>query len=287
MPEGRLGDVERLMDLARSTPMGPMAVCAILAAARRGPAGVPALLSARPERAAMVAGLLATAFFGAWTGSMKTGANFPLLGAIALEVLLFSAPLPARSGAAGDASPSREDPLAARAAVAIVLVGFLVYAGREMAGHGVWSWKASNLDAGHALAAPGLAGWRCNRSIGEGVDRAVEYIRAHVSPGESLFVFPDATVIYGLSGRAGYVPAPFLFHLGVFPPEGRLRTGFTDAFKASPPRWFLKHHQREKDFYEPESLLAWLELDRFVAARYRPAWRSGEFEMLRLLDSKP
>jgi hypothetical protein len=92
-----------------------------------------------------------------------------------------------------------------------------------------WDWRASDRDADYALRTAAFRGWRCNERIGRGFDDAVEYVTAHVPAGEELFVFPDATIVYGLTRRQSYRGVPFVFDLLQEPPQGVIRD-FASAF---------------------------------------------------------
>jgi hypothetical protein len=267
MPTHRLANWRHLRSVVvRQVPYGYLL----------GVLGLVAILSGRrylvEERArfVLVAGLLATAILMAWTSSFKPAANLPLLGVATLGV----------------AGLARRAPESARIGPGVSCAGLgvlLAIAGTQMARHGPWVWHPAGIRSDHRLATPGFEGWRCNRDVGEGVDRVVEFIRRHVPAQDSLFVFPDCTVIYGMAGRESYRKAPFLFHYGILPSPGRRMREFQQHFRAHPPRWFVRHRQRQVYFYDDVTLLKWLELDDLVERRYRETYRWGDFQVLRLV----
>jgi len=125
-----------------------------------------------------------------------------------------------------------------------------------------------------------LRGWRCNRATGEGVDRVVERLRTSVPPTDSLFVIPDATVVYALAGRESYRGVPVLWELGDHFKGwlgGRIRKRFLDH----PPDWIVLHDDAPKDTLSPGAILGGLGLDRAIAEHYRSSWSYGRFFLLR------
>ena len=152
---------------------------------------------------------------------------------------------------------------------------------KHMRGHGPWAWLRSSTLSDYEIRAAPMRGWRCSAAIGAGLDGVVDFIGANARPGESLFVFPDATVIYGLTGRESYRNAPFIFHLRQVPPEGELKDRFTGELARRPPDWVVIHTHSEAWFCYTADLMAWLGLDTMLAERYRAVWRRGQFEIFR------
>lgn len=143
-----------------------------------------------------------------------------------------------------------------------------------------WVWHRSTIENTHTMKNEPLEGWRANPELGEGVDAAVEKIKS--LPEGQLLVFPDATVIYGLTGREPFKPAPFIFHLGKMPAPGKQADAFRNAVTSSPPKWILLHNQTELDFCDMDKLLHWLRLDQFIQGAYTPIWSHGEFYLVEL-----
>lgn len=275
-PQSRMLNTYLLRETLRQTPylwlLGLTGAVASL--------GGRAFIVANLERLALLGGLLFTSVFSAWTGSMKVPANILLVGIEATLLAVLASRLPA--GLAGTAERRiRRTAIGGVLACALVL---LVSAGYKTADRLVWSWRSSNLDNAYAFTTPAMRGWRCNPRICEGIDRSVAWIQANVPPGDTLFVFPDATVIYGLTGHQSWKKAPFIFHAGQVPAPGPLYDAFRAHLTSAPPRWIVLHNQTEVGFFHTWGLLRWLELDAFVTSRYRPVWQWGDFTVARLIE---
>src|SRR5581483_2066307 len=146
-------------------------------------------------------------------------------------------------------------------------------------------WHASNLANDHAFETPAFAGWRVNGAVGRGIDATVRYLGERVPPGDPVFVFPDATIVYALAGRESWRPAPFAFHIGNSPPEGRWKDEFLARFREAPPRWIVVHESREVAFADAKLALLWLGLGHLVATRYEPVWSEGDWSIGRLKET--
>ena len=109
------------------------------------------------------------------------------------------------------------------------------------------------------------------------------YIDANVPKDDSLFVFPDVVLVYGLTDREPYRKVPAFYMKPSFP-VGVLHDEFHDHFLADPPRWILWHDQTGNDSFEPHGLMKWFELSDFVDASYVETWHFGDFKMLRRND---
>lgn len=233
-----------------------------------------ALVVDRRREVWLAAGLLLQTFFAAFTGSMLVQANIPLVG----MAFLYLCRLAEWWDGQGRARLARAVVWSAAAAVllsSITLVDFPA----------TWRWKGSNLSAEYPLRTAAFRGWNAFRPYGEGVDWAVEYIRREVPEGE-IWVFPDATVIYGLAGRPSFPKMPFIFHLG-YVPAGRRIEEMREHLFAHPPDWIVLHDQREMSFYRTDLLLEWLDLGSFIEGQYVVAARRGEFSILRRAGERP
>lgn len=216
----------------------------------------------------LLTGLLAISIFTTFTGSMTPEANLVFLGLDCLYLLSLAGELRRKAFLA--------------AAFAITFASFF-HAMRASVFPAVWYWNSSN-EPNYSMTSKPLRGWRANRTAGEGVDQAVFAIKANVPPEESLFILPDATVIYGLTDREPYAPAPFIFHLKRMPPEGRLLDSFREHFLSHPPDWILLRDQHHLVFNDTDLLLEWLGIKERIAQKYEERWRSGTFRLLRRKD---
>src|SRR5205807_1165333 len=144
----------------------------------------------------LFSGLVAISLFSTWTGSMIITANIPLLGPELIYLSSLAAKLP------------RNAPQRVRAAIAALVAAAALWmsygAWKNSQTLMAWMWRGpaggSNGMSAYAMRNEPLRGWRCYEAIGAGLDKTLEYLRDHVPPADSLFVLPDATVIYGLSG---------------------------------------------------------------------------------------
>lgn len=274
VPRTRLLFWPRLVEVAGRTPTLLLLAAALVHRPRR-PTSPAARASS--SRFALLVALLATSAFTAYTSYMRLSSNVVLLG---IELYLFAVLALGPGGAAY--APGRR---AARLGVGALLAAGIAVAAHRMHTRDVWAWRSANLEADYALRSAPLAGWRCNRRMGEAVDAAVEAIRTRVPAGDSLFVFPDTTVIYALTGRDSYRGAPAIFLLSTresSPPAGALAERFRAHFLANPPRWILLHHETESEITHTARFLAWLRLDAFVRDRYRRVDAWNDLELLQM-----
>jgi hypothetical protein len=219
-------------------------------------------------------GLLFVSALTSWTGSMLY--NSGVFGLALVYLFRLAARLPGGP----TASPERRIAWTMRGVCWLLALGLGYYWYTHCGG--VWWWHPSNLEADYALQSPGFEGWHCNASIGADLDQAVTYVNTKVPRDETLFVFPDATIIYGLTGRPSYLKAPFIFHIGVAPPPGKVYNEFRERFLHEPPQWIVLHDQWEVWFFRTDRLLEWLALDRFITDRYQKQCEWGNFTLLRL-----
>jgi hypothetical protein len=258
----RLADWRKLLLVVVSSSYSWVFAAAVVALLMRGPR----------TKILMAAAVAATGIFGAWTGSMDPAANLVWLPIALCYLWAGSVPVPVRPGL-------RRAFLAALFAITAWLAhdGFA-----KAASVAVWNWKPSNVKADYQLRTPGFEGWWCNAAIGRGLDAAVEAVNRMVPRGDSLMVFPDATLIYGMTGRESLRGAPFVFHLGVSPPPGLLYFEFRERMLKNPPAWWLIHQQEEPKLSNARLILSWLDLQEMFAANYELVWKAEAFSLYRL-----
>jgi len=268
---GRFSDTARLIEtllcLQTLLPLAAVLTFSLLAgtdAVRRNPFDL--------VGAVALSGVTA---ISAWTGSMAISAWILLAGP--------TLALCARMAYQFRASPEDASSLRVRRAMRIIagaLAGLLVglaWNSRLI----VWSWRPSNTQINYALTTPGFEGWACNAAVGVGVDRVVAKIKEVVPPEESLMVFPDAQVIYGMTDRVAPAGVPFIFHFGLVPPAGRFQQQFLSVLSDRPPNWVVLHDQQEIFTSRLEILLPWLGLEEFFKSQYETVWQAGDFSLLR------
>ena len=218
-------------------------------------------------------GSLLIAFLGTYTGSLNYSSTTSLFSVILLYLirLLFLH------------RKELEDRLKVVKQLVLTAVFLLIIYSLEVSLKlAVWNWKDSNLHSTYRMENEALKGWSCNREMRAPFDKALNFIRDFVPKQDSLFVFPDATLAYGLLDRLSYKFAPFIFHLGIHPSPGILYQRFIESFRANPPTWILLHHQKEVSFYDPDLLLKWLKLDSKLKNCYKSIWREDSFEILKM-----
>jgi hypothetical protein len=150
----------------------------------------------------------------------------------------------------------------------------------------IWTWNASVIQSNYELQSASFKGWRCNSDTGKGLDQTVAFINYNVPAQDSLLVFPDATIIYGMTGRDSYRKMPFIFHR-YFVPAGRWFTECREHFLAQPPKWIVLHlpiNSPSEDL-RGDRILEWLQLYKFVDTNYRIVERFGEFSILRFFTA--
>lgn len=208
-----------------------------------------------------------TGFLSAFTSSMNAPTNLIFLGATFLYLF----------------ASVRHDRIFRGAALALWLTAF-AHVAMFARFPSQWYWRDSNVDNSYAMKTPAMRGWRCGSERGPGFDWAVEKA-AGLPRHESLFVFPDATIIYGLAGRESYRPAPFIFHVRQMPAPGRLYDEFRHAFLDAPPDWILLHEENEVWKFDTRELLTWLRLREFIRNNYNVIDAHGTFQLLEKIDN--
>ena len=226
---------------------------------------------------AVTAGLLFASFFTCFTGSMLMYANIPLVGLEILYLMVLCRRLAEQN--------TRTDRVRIIATVRVLflcfsyisLFSYLLRVGQYPE---TWMWRRSNMESNYEMQNGPFRGWRCSARIGPGVDQAVDFINRNVPREESLLIFPDCTVIYGLTGRESYRHSPFIFHLGGFP-AGKLYDEFRNHFLREPPRWILVDRQREVPWANVVRLMQWLQIEDFVRSNYEAVAHFGELSLLK------
>lgn len=272
----RLGNLLRLQMVLQYSPY------ALVLAATGVLGSLGGLAFVRAERRLFVVLLLLSwvAVFSVWTGSLAVMANTALVGPELCYVLILATRLPGR----GDAAQARIARSGRRVAWGLLLYSVVV-AATHLSLLTAWTWRGG-WRSDHTLTSARLRGWRCDARVGTGVDAVVEYIRTRVPPQDRLLVFPDATVIYALSGRESYPRAPFIFHLMEFP-MGRAQALFNREFAVAPPEWFVLHRQIEVEHIHYHKLLTWLRLTKPLQEDYELVWSKYRFAIFRRKASAP
>jgi hypothetical protein len=225
------------------------------------------------QAAAMLAGLAVASIFTGWTSSMRLLANIPTLG---FEVALLAIAL----GGLGYRSPMASRWLAALLA-GVCLMSLHEAVTRALALE-MWRYKPSNFDIGHEIRTSGLRGLHCNPRYGLAFEAAFDLLDTKIPHDDSVFIYPEMTVLYGLTGRQSYPGAPFIFHNGVSPPPGPVARKFVEGFEARPPQWMLFHRSFDLAAIDIRTGLAVIGLDRFIAQHYTEKWRGGDLSVYRL-----
>lgn len=270
----RLQDILLFLRIFTELPYTYMAAVLVLL----GAAGGREFVRAERRLFAACAGLLFASFWAVLSGSLRIYSNVPLVGLDLLYLLAVC-----RRLAAFPVPVSRRPVVVTGRVLVFVLAYLALFSYITRAGQypTAWMWRYSNLESNYALQNDPLKGWLTSRRIGPGVDGAVAYIQSHVPRDESLFVFPNCTVIYGLTGRDSYRGAPFIFHIG-YAPGGYQYDAFRERFLGEPPDWILLDLQREVEWAFAAEMLEWLALDDFVKERYEPVADFGELRLLRM-----
>jgi hypothetical protein len=243
---------------------------------------VPALMAGRRFvgeqrlRYVRLLGFILLSVFSAFTGSMRVVANAPLVGFAVMELMALVEPM-RRWGGEGKI---RRRAAWFQGAIMLVAAFLMVSVAVEMTGvPAAWHWQEGNLDNRYRLKTAAFAGWSCDPATGMGVDYAVDAIRRNVGAEETLFIVPNPTFLYGLSGRRSFAPAPFLFTWGEIP-AGETREKFFRNFLEHPPDWVLIHNERNVPRGRPEMVLPWIGLDRFLIDHYTAIEEWGDFILL-------
>ena len=274
-PGGRLKNFWKLGIAWELTPNATVVYCALVMAFLGGREYFVKNL----PRFVLLAGMTFTGLFMAWTSSMNVQVNIGWIGFQFLYLFILARELPVKTF--GDAGV-RVTRLAM--GVLILLAIFNLESGIQYTQTlMVWTWNPFVVRSDYEMQNENFRGWRCSREIGEGLDKTVAYVNANVPKNESLFVFPDATIIYGLTGRDSYRKTPFLFHANQFP-TGRWLDEFREHFIAEPPTWIVLHNLKQHP--QPDitagPILEWLKLTDVVANQYEVVWTYQDFSVLRM-----
>lgn len=270
---GRLRDFQRLGGAVTALPYGWMG---LLAAAVIW-AGGSRWRRAQARTILLLASAWITGVFTIWTGSSLMPGGGYLLGVVALLLARLAAGLTE----ADEGRPVRRVPGARWALAAGALSLYVLHWGSSHALE-QWNWRPSNIRSDYALTSPGFEGWRCVRRVGEGVDRAAQAIRAHVPAADSLFILPDVSVLYGMTGHDSYRGIPWAFDIRNSPaPASRLWRRTVGRLQEDKPRWILLHMHFETGFNATRPVLHTLRLDAMIANEYETVWSWGDFVLLR------
>jgi hypothetical protein len=147
----------------------------------------------------------------------------------------------------------------------------------------VWVWNPRIRISDYELRTPSFKGWRCNGRTGEGLDDVVQFVNDTVPKDESLLVFPDCTMIYGMTNRDSYRKVPFIFHLFQIM-KGKLLDDCRDHLRTQPPQWIVLRFDRRATVhgdFQPKGLLEWMQVFEFIRDNYGIVQEFGEFHVLR------
>lgn len=283
-PRDRLADFNKLEDAIRTTVFTKIAIAhfalILLGLVTRGTYFLRSFFSYH----FLLFGLVATSLFSVWTGSMMHQANITLLGIeTAYLVILLNLLL--------NDKQTRMSLFFKRICLALqvgglsYLIGLSVYRAYTLT---TWTWRASNSDNSYTLQAAPVRGWHCNPAFGKPVDLAIEYIHSNIPKNDSILVFPDATVIYGLTQRESYKHIGFQWFLNIVPWPGRQYNEARNELLNHPPLWIVLHEQEDIPVWSTSKLLDWLNLNSWLKENYREVWRSNDFAILKKeIQSKP
>jgi hypothetical protein len=227
-------------------------------------------------------GVVLASILSAWTGSMIHTGNIPALG---LEAALF-ATLVSLIPSESNWLPSWVIKLGKLGLIAGTAGWLLTVAGNQVRNLDVWNWRASNAQNDYKIRTKAFRDWRCHSAYGRDLDEAVARIQANVPRDESLFIYPDMTVIYGLTGRPSFKGAPFIFHAGVSPPPGPIAEKFRDRFLADPPQWILLREPFEIPWALDRRGLEIIGISQFIESSYEEQWKFGYFMLLKLKEAR-
>ncbi|MCY3023577.1 MAG: glycosyltransferase family 39 protein [Planctomycetota bacterium] len=274
-PAKRLKAFARLQDVAWNTP----SLAVLCLGAGIAALGGKEFIARQRERLTLLAGLVAVACFTAWTGSMDVRGNLVWVGFQFLNLVLLARGLPQEQP-----SPARK---LARSllwgTVLLMAVVNVASAAQRTADLVVWTWNPMVLTSDYEIQTEAFRGWKCSSATGRSMDGTVAFIKERIPPGDSLFVFPDVTMIYGLTGRDSYRKCPFIFQQNQLL-RGRWYDEFREHFLNQPPQWIVLHEigWQSQMGLNAGPVLRWLKLDAMITQRYRIVWRYGEFFVLRL-----
>ncbi len=228
----------------------------------------------------ILAGLLATSVFATWTASMSWDLNVFVLGFEIVLLLLVVRRLPSGEPLSVENRIHRVSFV-----MVSVLAGIMAITGIERSGHLAFFKDRlpviSNID--YRIRSAPMAGWACHRYFCEGMDDTVDYLRKQVPQKDSLFVFPDLTIIYMLTGHESYPGAPYQFLLNTLPAPGKATISFLNRFSEHPPKWIVLHTVSYLPTLAVDSglQLRSLLLDKYIDSNYRQVWsdKSKEFSV--------
>ena len=224
-------------------------------------------------------GVMPAVALAGFIGYRLVGGNTPcLIGLCLILICLLAADLPRMNGL----WRIQLKPLlqaGAGQSLLVVLIGFMIgHAARQTVDQQVWHWRKSNAMSDYALQTRGLEGWHCCARHGQGFDKMVAFIKSNIPEKDSLFVYPDMTLIYGATGRPSYRYAPFFFGVG-YPADALSVALFRDRFRQAPPDWIVEH--TDPELSNPAEVMKWLELYDYIAGNYVMDRQWDDFRLLK------
>ncbi len=261
---GRLGNLLLLYDVLTVLPFTWCALLVLGASLAGGRAWCRDHVLAGVEVALVaVAGI-----FGAFTGSLGIESKGAFAGPMLVVAWSLVSELPA---------PRRRVFTLVAALLTTAVLGQSLFA--SWPPH-AWLWRPTSHESTYAMRHESFRGWRTAATFGPGIDRAAAFLEANVPRDEPLLILPDATALYGMTGRQGYRGAPFLFHIRQVPPPGRDLEAFRSRVGTSPPKWILLHRQEEIPWAHTEATLQWLGLEPLLDS-YTTVHRDPDFTVHR------
>src|SRR5262249_50600322 len=117
-------------------------------------------------------------------------------------------------------------------------------------------------------------------------NHVVAYLKQHVPSQDSLLIFPDSGIIWGMTGHVAPIGTPFCFS----PPapgyptiaSGKVLEHYQKELTQHPPRWLVLHSSPRALFNA--DLLKRFGLEEWARKNYHPEWSDGEFAVLKFVS---
>ena len=268
----RLTNFVKLYDVWNSTPNATVLFVIIIV----GALGGKKFIFMQRSRLSMLGGLVFAGMFTAWTTSYTPRANLTWNGLQFVNLALLVHELPLEKF--GLAQKRVKTVLSFLIAV-ITLIN-LRTAAQYTADLLVWTWNPWVQVSDYVIKTDTFRGWQCNRATGAGMDKTVEFARKNIPANQTLFVLPDVTMIYGLTGHDSYRKCPCFFCVNEIL-RGRWYDEFREHFLTEPPEWIVLHDAPRPSVLAARPVIEWLKLGDTLERKYSTVWHYGEFSILR------
>jgi hypothetical protein len=246
-------------------------------------AGGKKFVKTQKEIIALFISLIFINVFSAWSGAMVIPSNICALGlAVTFLCIAFSR--------FQKSTPNKRFVRVSYALCSLTLAAASFYSVIATDCLLSWTWRGHAARSSYEFKTPSMRGWKCDPTVCPGVDKVVAYLETNVPKTDTLFVFPDALIIYALSGHQSFLHAPIYWQRpyegAEAPLEGPFYDNFRNSFLKQPPQWIVIHNQTEVPLFDTAATLDWLQLNGWIQSNSVKVWGESNFEIRKTEERK-